>query len=195
MKKLFTLLLAGGLVASSFNAKAQQESGEIVTGAQVGWSLIGGLAKAVSDNIKVSPVIQAAGDYGITDNFSVGFATSIQTIKYNEFGYYVDQNFNRIYGEADLNIKIFTAGIRTLFHYGNSENFDMYSGLRATYANISINSSIDGWETGANFKGSGPALQVILFGARAYFNDFIGANFEVGIGKPYVFAAGTSIRF
>jgi hypothetical protein len=74
------------------------------------------------------PQINLAYDYGVNQWFSIGGAVSynkvsldLKDVKYNK-----TENL----GNITLGISRVTVGARALFHYGNANRIDMYSGVR-----------------------------------------------------------------
>lgn len=174
----------------------------MVVTAGAGWSLIGALF-SVSDvsgevSTSVSPVIHASFDYGLTKNMSIGAAFGYQrgvaTISdyeyYNSANQLVTENF-------EWKVSILNIGARALFHYGRSEDFDMYSGVRFSY--LSVNSEYETNDTSfdgdAFDKLSGVGFQLVAFGARGYFTPNLGFNAELAFGSPYFVMGGLNYRF
>jgi hypothetical protein len=188
------LVLAFGL--GSFNtAQAQaHEQGQIGITAGIGYSLIGGLFDAVTDGDNVegtgTPVINGMVDYGIGDKFSLGLAVSYQSFK-AEYSDYLHFDFTQESFEEKWSC--LSIGVRPLLHFGNSDNFGMYTGARVgfttwSYSNSSNNITFIETDVSLGTIGVQP-----LFGANIYFTDNIGMNMEIGIGT-YLAAAGIKVR-
>lgn len=178
----------------------QNTQGQSVVTAGAGWSLLGAIfsvADGVSDTqTKVTPVIHGSFDYAITDNMSFGAAIGYQkaTISYDDYEYFNADNV-LVSEDFDWTISRLNIGARALFHYGKKENFDMYSGLRFGYQNFSSKYDTNDPSFKADFKGGAMGMQLILFGARGYFNDHIGFNAELAVGSPYFVMGGLNYRF
>jgi len=160
------------------------------------------------------PQLNLAYDYGVKKWFSIGGALSYNKVGLNlkDVIYNKTQNI----GDVDLDVSRITLGARALFHYGNADKIDMYSGVRLGVgiwtAKISSNRLDDKldevlkeaggsgiWRSliGNRVRGSFPMLQaqVVLFGLRGYVTDNIGINGELSVGSPYFASIGVNYRF
>lgn len=184
---LFTFLSLGSLVA-------QTQEGQSVLGIHTGFSLAGALfnLSEIDANVDAStpPAVQLTYDYAVTDRVSVGGGVSYQSFKLAYSGYgEAKENF-------DVRLSRFNLGVRSLFHYGNSETMDMYSGVRIGVSNWSLDVGTDD----PNFdppKANGPAFapQFILFGMRGYFTESLGISGELAVGAPHIVSFGLNYRF
>lgn len=203
MKKTLLMLLLAGGVLSSHNASAQREQNEVVITAGVGYSLGMALFKGVMNTalresnlneIKGTPIINGMVDYGITDNFSVGAAISYH--QWNWQDQYTDTSGVTTMGNVRASRN--NIGLRGLFHFGNNNRVDLYTGARVGYSlwRFKADASNTNGESASDFSApAGIFTAQALFGARAYFNEIIGANFEFGIGTaPYFLSGGLSFR-
>jgi hypothetical protein len=199
MKKslsIFFIILLG----LSLNMHAQTETEyKISITANVGLSLVGSLID-VSDldatadySTKVLPAGQISADYFVTNWLSMGVAGSYQFMQIN----YTNYGDNNV--DFSTNIDRINVAFRPLFHYVNKGRVDMYSGLRLGLTNWGINTT----ETVQNYEptdyisfnsGTVFAPQLVAFGIRGYFTDFIGANVEFAIGAPHYISGGISLR-
>jgi opacity protein-like surface antigen len=190
---------AGTLNASKDTAGAQYDLGRFTAG----------------------PTFQVAWDYGIAKWFSVGIAGSYNGAKYT---YDNVQYKGKKLGEVQLTAGRTTFSVRPLFHYGNSGDWDFYSGFRLGVGlwsgRISLQSNdelqqellsqidedLQGFvpsfirkrlvdNVGARAGFAAPTLQIIPFGARYYFTENIGVNAELAFGSPYYLSAGVNARF
>ena len=169
-----------------------------------GFSLVGALFDIpVSPSGVVNkysfPAIQFTYDYFMNKWISFGAAASLQFmgLEYDDYTYY-DGN-TVVNGNVD--IKRYNFGARILFHYLNSGNIDLFSGLRGGFTNWDITENyvcseeysyeeVLDFKTGINF-----APQIILCGLRGYFNSNFGANIELCIGAPCFYSMGVNYRF
>ena len=173
---------------------AQTLEGQSTIGVQTGFSLASALfsLSEIDANVDAStpPAVQLTYDYALTDRLSLGGGVSYQNFKLAYTGY----------GDAkesfDVRLSRFNLGIRALFHYGNSETMDMYSGLRIGLSNWSLDVGTDD----PNFdppKANGPAFapQLVLFGIRGYFTENLGIGGELAAGAPHLVSLGVYYRF
>lgn len=168
-----------------------------------------------------SPTYQISWDYALAKWFSAGITGSYNNAIYNfENITYKNQNL----GEVKLKAGRTTFGVRALFHYGNNDRWDFYSGFRlgvglwsgrlSIDANDeladdlinSINENLSGYipgfvkkrlenNLGARAGFFAPQGQFIPIGARYYFGRKIGANIELAVGSPYYLSGGLNYRF
>ena len=177
-----------------YTLSAQRMAGESTIGVQSGFSLASALfnLSEIDANVDAStpPALQLTYDYALTDRLSLGGGVSYQRFNLAYSGYgEAKENF-------DVRLSRFNLGVRGLFHYGNSETMDMYSGLRVGLSNWSL----DVGTNDPNFdppKANGPAFapQLILFGIRGYFTEHFGIGGELAAGAPHVVSLGLHYRF
>lgn len=224
MKNYFLSL---SLFLSAFSAFAQNEDYKHVISVQSGASLFSPFRGTVTGSQESSdttvsfssgkmrnfPQLNIAYDYGINHWFSIGGAVSynkvsldLKDVKYNK-----TENL----GDVNLNVSRMTVGARALFHYGNANRIDMYSGVRlgvgiwtAKVSSNSLDNKLDDvlkeaggsgiWRNllGNRIKGSFPMFQaqVILFGLRGYITENLGLNGELSVGSPYFASVGINYR-
>jgi len=188
----------------SENVNAQRAQNEIVITGGVGYSLGLTAAKGVLNiplraaglnKIKSTPIINGMVDYGVTENFSFGGAYSFH--QWNWQDEYQDTITN-ISTFGNVNAARHNIGIRGLFHFGSNENVDMYAGARIGYSlwRAKTDAANTHGESISEFVAPpGIFTAQALFGARAYFNEWLGANVEFGVGTaPYFLAGGLSFR-
>lgn len=205
MKKLLSIVIIL-LVASQ--VMAQNHEHKSTASLNMGFSLVGALFNAVDDysgttevNSYALPALQFTYDRGIQKWFSIGGAVSYQAMGLNYKNYeYIGEDGNMVTEDFNTKISRLNVAIRPLFHYGNLNRFDMYSGLRvgitkwsASYdtSNPEYNPEEDvAFNQSANFS-----AQVILYGLRGYFTDNLGANLELAIGTPHFFSMGVNYRW
>lgn len=203
MKKiLLSTLLLGGLLFSN-QANAQRAQNEVVITAGLGYSVSmslikgainTGLKAADLNQIKAIPLINGMVDYGVNENFSIGGAYTFHQWDWED--QYTDTLGVTTMGH--VNVARHNVGARGLFHFGSNDNIDMYAGARVGYSlwRIATDGSNSNGESASDFTAPSAVFSAqALFGARAYFNDFIGANVEIGLGTaPYFIAGGLSFR-
>lgn len=225
MKKYFFVLSFVSCIITSF---AQNEDYQHVVSVQSGVSLFSPFRGTVkpsnepadttvsfsSGKMQNFPQLNIGYDYGVVKWFSIGGAVS-----YNKVGLDLkDVTYNKKekLGDVTLNVSRLTLGARALFHYGNTNRIDMYSGVRlgvgiwtVKVSSSALDDKLDEvlkeaggsglWRSllGNRVKGSFPMLQaqVILFGLRGYVTENIGINGELSVGSPYFASIGVNYRF
>lgn len=203
MKKL-TIVIITIFTLSCTNSFSQDTLYHSTISAGVGQSLV----KSVSDLFLNTALFEETGlkytalpaffvnyDYSVNEWFSVGAAGSYQIFKLKETSSSEFIKINR------LNV-----GLRGLFHYGNSDKIDMYSGVRLSTTMWDLNSnitsgdpSIDNFINDLNTtrffdKAIVIAPQLVAFGIRGYFTEHFGAHIEFSIGSPYYMSGGVNFR-
>jgi opacity protein-like surface antigen len=194
-KTIITLVVAAGMLYAPVQAQDQKSTVCL----NVGVSLVGQIL-SVADNGSTAtlPAFQLTYDYDISNWFSLGLAGSYQLmgIDYEDYSY-IDENNEVVYEDFTTDITRMNFALRALFHYGNFDRIDMYSGVRLGYTNwgFSSDSSDPLYDSDDVLKGGGFAPQVVAFGIRGYFTDNIGINVELAIGPPSYMSAGLNFRF
>lgn len=141
------------------------------------------------------PAFYGNYDYQINEFFSVGAAGSFQLFKLK----------NTVTSEF-VQINRTNIGIRALFHYGNTDKMDMYSGVRLSTTMWDLSTNITGDPSVTEFvddlnasrffdKAIVIAPQIVAFGIKGYFTDMFGAHMEFSIGSPYYLSGGVNVRF
>jgi opacity protein-like surface antigen len=150
--------------------------------------------------------MQLSFDYGLSKVVSLGLAFSHQRVSINatDFTYTDDNGYPRT-ETFNTSFRRTQVALRALFHYGNVDQLDMYSGIRIGilnrgFKNFEGPNAADLDETifedtvdvlsGNRFSGS-----ITAFGLRYYFTENIGAGFELNLGAPYIANIGVSGRF
>ncbi len=223
MKKLGIILC---LFSYAFAVNAQNEDYRHVITVNTGFSIFGTVVDIIDDNnlsdINVeiddnfddisnlsgnlvgrsAPAFQINYDYGVEQWFSIGGGISYQaaSAELNNLSYTREADneiINLDFIRLDLNR--LHLGTRALFHYGNREKLDMYSGIRLGITNwvsnteISDEDLLEDFESG-RFAGLTFAAQIIPFALRGYVTDNIGLNFELGVGAPHYLSIGLNYR-
>ncbi|MCD6557194.1 MAG: hypothetical protein J7K64_08385 [Bacteroidales bacterium] len=191
MKKRITItVLAIFIVASSAFAQDYKST----VSADAGISLVGRVISLVVNidtlgGYSTIPVMQLSYDYMVTDFLSAGVAGSYQQYKFSD-------------ANGKIVVKRMNFALRALFHYGNSDKLDMYSGIRLGMTNWGFDydvptddPTLEALQGSNSLTGFHFSPQLVAFGVRGYFTDNIGANLEFAIGSPYYMMGGVNYRF
>ena len=202
------LLLVGFSTFAPQYANAQKIKGQTVVTAGAGYSLVGLFMGAISTGLNTigdvnstkTPVIIGGLDYGITDHFSLGAVYTYQGVSanynsytdYDTLGYLVT-----IQGSFTDRITRQSIGVRPLFHFGESEKLDLYTGARFSYVWWNSTSSVRANLSQTDiFAGLGrPIKPQAIFGMRYNFMPALGFNAEFAIGSTYFMMVGINARF
>ncbi len=204
MKKV-VVAIAVCLVAWT-SMQAQNEEYKLTLGATVGYSLTGALLNSVDNafgdiSVGSTPALQLSVDYGLNNWFSIGLAGSLQNFDFDIPEYSFTDDAGDFQTEAvNIDFNRTTIAIRPLFHYANSDNIDMYSGLRIQLVNrgFNIDSTDENLDTETVIgvaEGSRIGVGIVAYGVRYYFTDNIGAGLEIMWGAPYVASLSVNARF
>lgn len=195
MKKqliFLTIITFSILSINTSRLQAQaHEKGQVGITVNAGYSLIGALfqlASVSSDQVSSIPVVTGAIDFGVADRFSIGGAVSYQslTITTTEGNETVKDGINCV-----------NVGVRPLFHFGNSDDLDLYAGIRVGVTRWSATTTRNDPDFDPLEEYSAPGLVSLqpLFGGTYYFGEGnFGINGEVGFGT-YLAALGVKARF
>ena len=202
------LLLVGFSTFAPQYANAQKIKGQTVVTAGAGYSLVGALMTLISDGLNTSgtvtstktPVIIGGIDYGITDHFSLGAVYTYQGVSanYNSYTDYDTLGYPvTIQGSFTDRITRQSIGVRPLFHFGESENLDLYAGARFSYVWWNyISDTRKDLAQNDIFEGFGsPIKPQAIFGMRYNFMPALGFNAEFAIGSTYFMMVGINARF
>jgi len=211
MKKtiLFSFALIIGLVTQT---NAQSEDYKINLGASINATGTGALFKAFInilefENVEITrqstPSFQGTIDYSLHKNFSLGLAGSYQTIGFDaKNSQFTDSDGLTQVEDYNLTVSRTSVALRPLFHYGNSERWDLYSGLRLQYFILGISTDSKDLELVQEFTDETGissigllSVGVTAFGARCYVTNNIGIGTEINIGRPYFFNLSVNARF
>lgn len=148
-----------------------------------------------------TPAIQFNYDYGLVKWLSLGAGVSYQRLGFDftDFNYTDGGGQSNQVGDLNIDANRLNLTLRTLFHYGNSDKIDMYSGFRLGITSWGLNVDAsdpdveDDLQT-SPFAGIVPTGQIIPFALRAYLNENLGISFELGIGAPHAIALGVNYR-
>lgn len=204
MKKISIIASAAVLAFFAMapsKALAQKEQGRSVVNLGVGYSLIGAIFKGTYNvanypdlkNTSIPP-INLSYDFALKDNFSLGIASAYEKIafKWTDDDGFTTNTYSYEVGFTRLNI-----AARPLFHFGNNDDLDLYSGLRIGMNKWTVFTKSD--DPNYNDEdvtiGLGGFGVQALFGMRYFFNENFGVQTELGIGSPYVAEFGLAIQF
>ncbi len=185
---------------SSCILSAQNDSIRHTVSVNAGASLAGVVIRFfdVNDSILTAsyPVAQLNYDFGVKKWFSLGLATSYQqfNLTYTDYHFF-DESYGLISQNISAKLSRINIAARALFHYGNSGNVDMYSGVRLGYTQWKLTTDYSEVFKPEDFKLGLFAPQLVLFGFRGYFTEHIGAGAEFCIGSPHYLSAGLNYRF
>ncbi|MBO6517486.1 MAG: hypothetical protein JJ975_13145 [Bacteroidia bacterium] len=207
-KLILSLLIACGVLFST-NAQAQGDQGEQVFTLDAGFSVTGGLIKAVFDDnptfdstgtlvpggssVSGGPAIVLGWDMGLSERWSIGAIVTTQGWSGDAANSFINSDGNWVDETVNFKLRRNNVSICPKIHYGNGDNVDLYSGLRVGYVfwNSSIESNDPAYNLLEDFASGGRVnFGLTLFGGRFYVNDNLGLNFELNMGAPFLFGAG-----
>ncbi len=190
MKKIFFAMF----VTASITIQAQtfkQQQLDINLGIGFGSTFIN------AGSYSVLPLINASGEYGITDDIGIGAYLGYTGATYRYGGsYYKAGGWYNYTDEYRWNF--FIVGVRSAYHFNNliklsdtklGDKLDLYAGLMVGYNIASYSfSSTDPSRTNLSFYGSsyGGIAWNIFGGARYRFSERVGVFGELGYGVSYV---------
>ena len=199
MKKF---ILALSMIGFMFNANAQDSEGASVATVGLGYSFFNNIIKnsleTYSDvEVKSVPTIALTYDFALTDNFSIGVAGAFQNVSVEFTNQYIDQNFDIQTEIATTKVSRLNIALRPLFHYGDGDRLDLYSGIRVGYLirNVETETNDELLNVLGDLDGNRFALGLVPFGMRYFFTDNLGVNMDLQIGTPYVVSGGIAFTF
>lgn len=208
LKILFLIVFTQLSVLLSFS---QSNTYEIVTSAGTGVSFSNislkaatnlGLKEAgLSSRVQTTVMVNAMVDVCVKKNISIGIAYT-----HKQF-YWTDAFEDTIQGvpvrtNASIAVQKRNYGLRCLYHFGKSENFEIYTGLRLglTHWKVNISGQADAESvyntpvSDFSIPATYPSVQ-LLGGFRHYLGRTFGWFGEVGIGtSPYFCSVGLNVR-
>lgn len=149
---------------------------------------------------KAAPAIQINYDYSVKRWFSIGGGVSYQRLGFDvtDFAYTDDETGDRT-SASELNVDAnrFNIAVRALFHYGNINKVDMYSGFRVgtTIYGLKVETTDQSIKDDLGTGFILPSVQIIPFALRGYVTENIGISFETAILGPHALALGLNYRF
>lgn len=212
MKKIVsTLTLLGCLiVAAPGNVNAQAvEQGNVILTPQYGYpNLFNMILKAAYessgyDGLEVGGIgpVGLQAEFMVADKIGVGikFNYSSSHISYTENTVIYDINGNPTTSIYDYSLKFNRIRVmpRFAYHFGNSSNFDGYFGVSAGYSSfkVSYESNDPDYTGDIAVKDPIPIGFRLDVGGTYFFTDFLGINFELGLGGGPVLNGGLSFKF
>ena len=147
--------------------------------------------------VKSVPTIALTYDFALTDNFSIGVAGAYQNVSGEFTNEYFDENLNLQNEVATTKVSRLNIALRPLFHYGNGDKLDLYSGLRVGYLirNVKTETKDEALNVLDDLDGNRFALGLVPFGMRYFFTDNLGVNMDIQVGTPYVVSGGIAFTF
>jgi hypothetical protein len=202
---LISAIIIGMMCSNTQKVQAQNNKGEFVASAGAGYSVLfavlnslGSYSSNITNGTITSngiPVISVAGDYALSDRFSLGLGVGYQSTGFTVTGF-SDSSNGLTNQSATVDISRLNIGLRPLFHFGSNPNIDPYLGFRVGVSiwNVGSSSTDPNFNYASKLTGALPSFQA-LFGLKGYFTPMIGAHIEVAIGTPYLVEAGLSFKF
>lgn len=172
----------------------------------IGFKLVGAVGGALTDSLDFAtfetsntPALQIGYDYALTKNISVGGFASYQHFSMDIGGNVSVQGVDTITEDLSGSLNRLALQASVLFHYGNKEKLDMYSGVRLGYKRLgtnikSTNSDLDFLDLVNSISAPGMATQLVIFGLRGYVTDNIGISGEIALGTPHFLTVGVNYR-
>jgi hypothetical protein len=203
---LVTILLLNSFVSIS----AQVNTYEVVLSGGTGYSLSNlslksatnlGLKEAGLDSrVQTTLLVNGMLDVCVVKRLSVGLAYSHKVFYWSDVFQDTIQGVPAL-ASVNVNIQKRNYALRCLYHFGNSENFEFYSGLRVgfTYWKFGIDAEGEVATYGTpsskfSVPASYPSIQAIG-GFRHYIGRVFGWFGEVGFGtSPYFCSVGLNVR-
>ncbi len=211
LKKLLLSILITFSGLCSFGQKTPYE---IVVSGGTGYALSNSAFKQVVNlslkelgtDSKVTNSILVNGmiDVAVASNISIGLAYSHFQFYWNDI-YEAEISGQNALVDVNTMLQKRNYGIRGLFHFGKSEKFEVYTGLRLGFTHwkldLDVNTdsgvaSIDSLTRISDYKFpvSYPSIQAIV-GFRHFIGKYIGWFGEVAVGSaPYAFGIGLNLR-
>lgn len=168
---------------------------DVVFSGQVGYKLInittlrGDFTRTGNTDYSNNPVWQGTIDYGMNDFLSIGVAYSIHNTD-------VVFSSGEYTGEIAARATRVDMGMRLLFHYGNRQNLDLYSGLRVGYKTDDIYpytssaSSVGIFQ----FEQDRYTWGIALLGMRYWAFNHVALTLDINLGRPYLANVGIATR-
>lgn len=135
------------------------------------------------------PVIMGTYDFKILDFLSIGAAYSYQNLNYSYSVYRTDSITYR--GDFTDRVQRSNIGVRLLYHFRDTEDIDIYSGVRVGYTKWKMHRIFE--DDFVGYKNNKYKIQGII-GARGFVHKNIGVMLEAGIGEPYFWTIGICVR-
>lgn len=201
-------LMAAAVVMFSTSSMAQNK-GESVFTVDAGFSVTGGIIKALfngdthtdtagafTGNVQGGPGLILGYDYGVSKTFSIGAIVSTQGFNGDAHWTFIDENNQLQTDEFDFKLRRSTILLTPRFHFGN-EKADLYSGLRfgMLFWKGDFNIADPDFDQFDAFnRVSRPVINATIIGGRIYATDHLAAHFELNLGAPNIFGLGLSYK-
>lgn len=191
MKKILLSLLISLAAIGSTQAQCVSEGSTIIDVFYGFPDLYGSvLREGTNDNADVKSTGPLGGkiEYMLSDNVGlgavIGYANTTTEWSDSGYSYKVSVPRFRVMGSFNL-------------HFATSDKLDPYFMVAAGYANSSI--KIDATDpTYGDNNVDVPGINIAFrtaVGTRYFFNDFLGANVEIGLGSGALIQGGVSLKF
>lgn len=184
---------------TAIQLSAQRSAKEGIVGISFGYNIWNAYSSVLNagDSVtaKSSPTFTGTYDYGITHNFSVGGSVSYNTFSLINPNYsYVSQAGIIIYEPISVDLSRVNIAVRPLYHWGKSEVFEWYAGVRLGYSfwEARVNTT-DPYYTDQYLRQNTYSFQALV-GSRAYLSDYVAVTMEFGLFEPYIAALGISMK-
>ncbi|MFT5723101.1 MAG: opacity protein-like surface antigen [Bacteroidia bacterium] len=213
MKKLLKVIVFAVALLSYTMSNAQGSQGESVLTLHAGFSVTGGLIKAVfnddifldsngvsqtgTSSVSGGPAIVLGYDFGLSDRWSIGAILTNQSWKGDGSNSFINSSGNVQDEVVTFKLNRSNFSLTPKIHYGNGDNVDLYSGVRIGYVfwGGSIESADPDYNGLGDFDGIGRVnIGLTAFGGRFYFNDHFGASFELNLGAPNILGLGLNYK-
>lgn len=142
-----------------------------------------------SVNCENAVAIVATYDLKILKFLSIGAAFSYQDLSYNYNVFRTDTITYR--GNFSDEIQRTNIGVRVLYYFQDTDDLDLYAGLRVGYTEWKMRRTFEEDFTG--YLKSKYKIQAV-FGTRFFLHKNFGFMGEVGIGEPYLWTLGICLR-
>jgi len=191
MKKILTTIVLVALLISGTSTQAQHEKGQTNINLGIGFGNI--FYTRSMGYTRIFPPISISGDYGVTDDISIGgyLGFTSSTYEYSNFDrYWTNAGGWVSYPYTDTyKWRRYIFGARAAYHFGKFievEKLDVYGGImlgyyfsKSSYSTTSIYSTHKGYLGSTSSAGAAWSL---FAGARYRFTDNIGVFGELGYG-------------
>lgn len=209
IKRFFT---GAWIILCPFFLSAQDTSGlpesQISFGAGIGasaypafFAIIESLDESGSFKTSSGPAFTGYLEWNLNRRLSLGINGGFQKLSQEVSGFsftasdslYTVDRFNYSLNRTNI-------GLTLKLYYDNSDQLDLYSGLKAGMSifkikvDVSDNLLINELENNLRFPMTTPAFQLIIFGMKYYPTQYIGLFGELSVGAPAIVQAGLSVR-
>jgi len=212
MKKIitmFTVIACLGMTNQGMVKAQAVEQGNIMVTPQYGWPNIFNMVIKTEYSNSGYTGLDVGGlgpvglqfEFMVSDKIGVGLKSnySSTSIAYDENTTIYDSFGNPSISSYNYKIKIsrFRIMPRFAIHFGNSSNFDAYFGVAAGYSSFKVSYESNDPDYDGDLSVSNPIPVGVRFdiGGNYFFTDFLGINFELGLGGGPVLNGGVVLKF